>query len=177
MTLYAQWEGDETTYYVVYWQQAKTDAVDAADADKKYVYVGSSEARTAKTGDPVEPTEEDISKGGTVGSEYGYYFVYNENNSDTSKEVSADGTTTLNIKYDRREITYNFDYGYVRIGTNERTYGRYTENGEQLYYQSGTDWSGNPQYREVGNNDNHGTVYTRTGNQWNRVYTLYEGKR
>ena len=106
-TLYAQWEANDTDYYVVFWKQKATDAAGLADGAKTYDYV-SSERRTAKTGANVSITNSDRQKGGTANREYGYYFTYNENNSDTTATVDANGTTILNVYYDRREITYNF---------------------------------------------------------------------
>ena len=106
-TLYAQWEANDTDYHVVFWMQKATDAAGLADGAKEYDYV-SSERRTAKTGTTVSTTTADRQKGGTANREYGYYFTYNENNSDTTATVDANGTTVLNVYYDRREITYNF---------------------------------------------------------------------
>ena len=107
-TLYAQWEPKDTDYYVVFWKQKATDAAGLADDAKTYDYV-SSEHRTGKTGETVSTTNADRQKGGTANREYGYYFTYNENNSDTTATVDANGTTVLNVYYDRREITYNFN--------------------------------------------------------------------
>lgn len=106
-TLYAQWEADDTDYYVIFWKQKATDAASLADAAKEYDYV-SSEHRTAKTGATVSLTIADQQKGGTANREYGYYYIFNENNSDLTATVDANGTTVLNVYYDRREIKYNF---------------------------------------------------------------------
>ncbi len=106
-TLYAQWEPNDTDYYVVFWKQKATDAAGLTDDAKEYDYV-SSEHRTAKTGETVSITTADQQKGGTANREYGYYFTYNGNNSDVTATVDANGTTVLNVYYDRREITYNF---------------------------------------------------------------------
>lgn len=107
-TLYAIWEAGTVEYYVVFWKQSAGDAVGLSDSAKKYEYVESVK-RTALTDSTVNITTADTQKGGTTGSDYGYYFVYNANNSDTDgKNVSADGTTILNVYYDRRVITYNF---------------------------------------------------------------------
>lgn len=108
-TLYAQWEADDTDYYVVFWKQKATAT--GTDPATDYDYV-SSDTRTAKTGDLVSITQADTRKGnyqGNTSGEYGYYFTYNADNSDTvSKVVNPDGTTQLNVYYDRKEITINF---------------------------------------------------------------------
>ena len=107
-TLYAQWEAKDTDYHVVFWIQKATDVAGLADGAKEYDYY-SSDPRTAKTGTTVSTTTADRQRGGEAGRELGYYFTYNGNNSDTTATVDANGTTVLNVYYDRREITYNFN--------------------------------------------------------------------
>ena len=123
-TVYAKWSPKQTTYYVVFWQQCASDAVDAADADKTYDYYDSVE-RTALTGASVSintsnsGTTADNRRGGNSTSsigDMGYYFVYNGTNSDTSSAVvKGDGSTVLNVYYDRRVITINF-HEYITTG-------------------------------------------------------------
>lgn len=174
-TLYAQWEPDDTDYYVVFWKQKATDAAGLADSAKQYDYV-SSEKRTAKTGATVSTTNADQQKGGAANREYGYYFTYNGINSDRTATVDANGTTVLNVYYDRREITYNF----TSPSYSSATYGRYglvNDEYVQLYY------SGLGGYRQVGDNDNHNTVYYIgvTGYDWwgneQYGYLRYNGTR
>ena len=164
--VYAHWEGKETTYYVVYWQQNASDAT-------QYDYVKSVE-RHAKTGDTVNLLTSDTQTSNikTDSTPEGAlnFFEYNTAKSDTTgKTVNANGTTTLNVYFDRKEITYKFiSYG------NGTTYGRYgIVNGEfvQLYYYS------NRNYSEVGNNDSHNTVYYRTGTGRDARYVEYKGPR
>ena len=160
ITLYAQWEGVETDYYVLFWKQS-------ADG-KSYDYAGS-EKRREKTGETVSTTQADRTMGGTVGSEYGYYFTYNSSKSDTEAVVAANGTTTLNVYYDRRVITYVFEGAGDYVSA---TYGKYgLVNGDyvQLYYRSGR-W-----YYEVGDGDYHNTVYYRRGQGNN--FIQYGGTR
>ena len=112
--LFAQWKGVQTSYYVIFWKQ-KADAT-GTDKEKDYIYA-ESVARTAITGDPVSITNDDKKKGGTTGSSYGYFFTFNEANSDINATVEANGTTQLNVYYDRREITYIFKYVNNEIKT------------------------------------------------------------
>ena len=128
-TLYAQWEAKDTAYYVVFWKQKATAT--GHDPANDYDYV-SSEARTGKTGSSISITQEDKRKGNYQGNnsgEYGYYFTYNNDISDSdSKIISADGTTQLNIYYDRKEITYKFNgsrYTYTKTSS--------TSNAQTLY--------------------------------------------
>ena len=107
-TLYAKWEGVDTDYYVIFWKQKASDKPGLSDGEKTYEYAESVK-RTAKTGEHVDLTNADTTKGGTTNSTYGYYFTYNAANSDTDGAVvNADGTTQLNVYYDRRTITMNF---------------------------------------------------------------------
>ena len=144
-----------------FWKQKAADAAGLADGAKQYDYV-SSEHRRAKTGETVTITAADMQKGGTAASEYGYYFTYNGNNSDAAATVDANGTTVLNVYYDRREITYNFNsssyftvpsytgvvdgetvvltpdgnggYTYQKEGETVNTYGwRYTDRNNRTY--------------------------------------------
>ena len=133
VTLYAQWEGDETNYYVIYWKQSASDAAGLADDQKTYVYVASSEARTAKTGDTVPITDADKTYNVAGTNESINFFEYNEENSDLSKTVAADGSTTLNVYYDRKEITYNFDYGTETKTISGYELARFVSNNNYVY--------------------------------------------
>lgn len=80
--LYAKWTPVNTKYTVVFWQQKATDAVGMADSAKSYDYFDSKE-RTALTGTEVQITNADTRRGGTTGSDMGFYFTYNGTRSDT----------------------------------------------------------------------------------------------
>jgi len=111
-TVYAGWSATVTTYTVIYWQQKVTDSKDALDADKTYDYVDSIK-REAVTGATVTPLTADTQKGYTG-------FHYNSSNSDDSAVVKADGSTILNVRYDRNLVSMTFD------GIGEAEY-KYTE--------------------------------------------------
>ena len=170
-TVYAKWEPKTTTYTVVFWQQNVTDAVDAEDSAKTYSFYKSVE-RGATTGDSVSlilensGTAADNRLGGNDANsigEMGFYFQYNEANSDTSaKVVKGDGSTVLNVYYDRKVITFNF-YGDL---TNY-SYSSSTYNSNYVYYglssgsyfrvyRSGSSWY------DASNNRYTGTVYHLT---------------
>ncbi|MBQ9015346.1 MAG: InlB B-repeat-containing protein [Firmicutes bacterium] len=104
VTLYAQWEGDQTNYYVLYWQQDAGDEAGLPDDQKTYNYVGSR-SEEARTGDVVHTTGADRNM--TAAEGYPHYR-YNAAKSDTSASVNADGTTTLNVYYDLEEYTLTF---------------------------------------------------------------------
>ncbi|MGI6051891.1 MAG: InlB B-repeat-containing protein [Bilifractor sp.] len=102
-TLYAVWEPATTTYTVLFWKQSVTDNINAADADKTYEY-WTSATRTGTTESYAEPTSSDKAKS-SVNDGVGFHF--NETNS-VSVQIKGDGSTILNIYYDRDLITYNF---------------------------------------------------------------------
>lgn len=107
-TLYAVWKAkDDTSYTVVYWKQSVEDSKNAKDSQKTYEYAGSV-SRTGTTGATVSPNYTDRNKNYTG-------FKYNSSKSQ-SVTVSGDGTTILNVYYDRELLTINFygdQYKYV----------------------------------------------------------------
>ena len=104
MTLTAHWKAAQVNYTINYWQQKVTDDKNATDAQKTYEYV---EAVTKKetTGTKISATNSKTYKG----------FKYNANNSSKDVEISGDGTTIINVYYDRVLCTVNF-YAYESTG-------------------------------------------------------------
>ena len=97
MTLKAHWKAAEVSYTINYWQQKVTDDKNATDAQKTYEYV-SAETKKATTGTKISATNSKTYKG----------FKYNANNSSKDVEISGDGTTIINVYYDRVLCTVNF---------------------------------------------------------------------
>ena len=97
MTLTAQWKAAQVDYTINYWQQKVTDDKNATDAQKTYEYV-KSVTNQATTGTRVSATDSQTYKG----------FKYNENNSSKNVEIAGDGTTIINVYYDRVLCTVNF---------------------------------------------------------------------
>ena len=105
-TLYAKWNAKEVYYSVIFWTQKVTDSKTATDSDKKYdYYADASTMRQAPIGTTVSPTKADTSLKLTG-------FIYNSTNS-KSVTVAADGTTTLNIYYDRQVMTLHFTANWI----------------------------------------------------------------
>ncbi|MDY5474938.1 MAG: InlB B-repeat-containing protein, partial [Holdemanella porci] len=104
MTLTAQWKAAQVDYTINYWQQKVTDDKNATDAQKTYEYV-KSVTNQATTGTRVSATDSQTYKG----------FKYNENNSSKNVEIAGDGTTIINVYYDRVLCTVNF-YAYESTG-------------------------------------------------------------
>ena len=99
VTLHAVWQAASTTYTVVYWKQSVNDNKNATDANKTYDFAQSA-TRTALTGTSVSPTTGD----GTMPFAN---FHYNAGKS-VAVTVKGDGTTVLNVYYDRNLLTLQF---------------------------------------------------------------------
>ena len=97
MTLKAHWKATEVNYTVNYWQQKVTDDKNATDAQKTYEYV-SAETKKATTGTKISASNTKSYNG----------FTYNANNSSKDVEIAGDGTTIINVYYDRVLCTVNF---------------------------------------------------------------------
>lgn len=97
MTLKAHWKAAQVNYTINYWQQKVTDDKNATDAQKTYEYV-EAETKEATTGTKISATNSKTYKG----------FKYNANNSSKNVEISGDGTTIINVYYDRVLCTVNF---------------------------------------------------------------------
>ena len=97
MNLTAHWKAAKVNYTINYWQQKVTDDKNATDAQKTYEYV-EAVTKKATTGTRVSATNSKTYKG----------FKYNANNSSKDVEISGDGTTIINVYYDRVLCTVNF---------------------------------------------------------------------
>ena len=123
-TIYAKWIPGPSSYRVVIWKQQSTDAVDATDDEKKYDYDFSDLINTGVlTGDLVYLNSSYTNVYGEDGSSTDTdkaYFTFNSEKSDAYVVVKADGTSVLNVYYDRVPMSINFyvyGNGYVYTET------------------------------------------------------------
>ena len=119
MTLKAHWDAAQVSYTINYWQQKVTDDKNATDAQKTYEYV-EAETKKETTGTKISATNSKKYKG----------FTYNANNSSKDVEISGDGTTIINVYYDRILCTVNF---YVNKGGRYWSDWQITKTVEGLY--------------------------------------------
>lgn len=136
-TVYAKWAFATTSYRVVYWKQRATDDYTYTDSQKNYDYFGCRTVTGATTGSVVgiinSGTNNDTTVNVAQNNENNFYFQFNSSKSDktvangSTVKVKGDGTTVLNVYYDRKTITYNFGPA------------------EAHYYQTTPDWN-NPPY-------------------------------
>ena len=116
VTLTAHWTPVEVAYTVNYWQQRVTDDKDAADAAKTYDFVESAE-KTAPAGSVVAGANDKSYPG----------FTFNANNTQSNVTIAGDGSTIVNVYYDRVLCTIKF-YHYWNGwgGVNEELIARHT---------------------------------------------------
>ena len=124
-TLYAYWiENEKTAYTVIFWKQKATDK--ANDQQEKHYDYAGSETRYTSTGNTVSVQDSDIKDTGDPnkgelnvkdGSFKYFGFQYNAektNEDNQGKTAAADGSTILNVYFDRIIITLNFQYSDSR---------------------------------------------------------------
>ena len=141
-TLTAHWTPVEVAYTVNYWQQRVTDDKDAADAAKTYEFVESAE-KTAPAGSVVAGANDKNYPG----------FTFNANNTQSSVTIAGDGSTIVNVYYDRVLCTVQYfkvdeRQGPQFIKSFSGLYGASLKSGEWAndYYwyasYSGSGWGG-----------------------------------
>lgn len=109
-TLYGHWTEAQTRYTVILWRQSDKDDKNAAtrtyDFAESYTY-------TATTGATVSTNNTHKGKGRTQNNDTyadGYTgFWYNDAASDKTATVKGNGSTVLNVYYDRETVTYTFN--------------------------------------------------------------------
>ena len=98
----AVWTDRETaSYTVIYWQQSRTDSWQAENAEKTYEFYASETVGPVETGTAV--TSDSFS---SRYLEEG--FQYNSSLSTTDTTVLGDGSTVVNVYYDRKVVTVTF---------------------------------------------------------------------
>ena len=146
-TVYAKWTPSASSYRVIIWKQRTSDKPTTPDAEKTYDYIYSDLFdQNVVTGQTVTLNNRYTRIYGTNGTSTDTdkaYFVYNAGKTDQSVVVKADGSTVLNVYYDRKPVTLNYYiYGYAPATINgDSDYGRIDgqyvrlfRNGEKYYY-------------------------------------------
>ena len=127
-TVYAVWQAkSDTKYTVIYWKQSVNDNKNAADSLKTYDYEGS-DTRTGTSGQLASPLYADRNKGYTG-------FHYNSSKS-VAVTINGDGTTILNVYYDRNTLTIDFYKWYSGWRNDDTFTGLYG----QTLAQNGYTW-------------------------------------
>ena len=121
--LYAKWTPAQADYTVVIWRQSVNDAANLPDSQKTYDYAESHEI-TSVTGYYANVPAADKAKSG---NDY-TGFHYSRSDPDNTKTVAADGSTILNVYYDRNVHTLTFKNGNTTVKTITGLYGSYINN-------------------------------------------------
>lgn len=113
VTLYAKWTPVESAEYtIVFWQQSVSDSKDAADKDKTYDYESSAEGNgvpgTTVTAD-TQDVKDAIAK--LASTKYTGFKL----NRVEPAEIKADGSTVVNVYYDRDLHTLTFKTDETQI--------------------------------------------------------------
>ncbi len=143
--IYAKWryKGDPVPYRYLFWQQLPTDSLGMTDSQKHYSFL-RSETNTGIAGSG-HFTEEP-----TITSIPGFSV-----RKDAPQEIKADGSTVVNIYYDREPRTIEFyiqktDYTYTKTTSDSTTpqYAFIYDHYEELTRaQTGTDYRYSMSYR------------------------------
>ena len=184
VTLFAKWTANTSApYRVIIWQQRVTDAKDAAEADKLYYYVThytspavsattqvseslltSFTGTAAKGANPSNANLTTLSGKGEsniTGEDFtGFHYARFASDDAT---VAPDGTTVINVYYDRDLITLRFC-----------TYGS-----SNVYSPVGDGYVDGTQYGSDGNGGYVQLYYDAVNNLWytSRTLTRYNGDR
>lgn len=129
-TLYAKWKEADTNYTIIIWRQK-----DEYDPDNDYDYAESISV-PARTGSTITLDSKYTKLSNNTTEEDDYYgFTYKKLADDvTTATVAGDGSTVLNVHYDRNvhtlrfdTVTYNEDFwGDLRSLSNRNTVGTIT---------------------------------------------------
>ncbi len=134
---------------MVFWKQSVQDDKNAADVAKTYDYA-ESVVRTATTGTNVSPTT-----GGDGNKNY-QGFHYNAAKS-VAVTVKGDGSTILNVYYDRNLLTIDFHRNNKPGGAED---GEYTGLYGQTLAQNGYTWPSSHRWTQNASSWNPGRTLT-----------------
>ena len=182
-TVYAVWEKLETSYTVLFWGQKVTDDKDAADSEKTYELY-EKEVRYAMAEEEVGLLDADKQKGAEENVYRNFHFNA-ENSLQGTVPVDGDGSTVLNVYYDRNlmhlilvpkegektEMTGLYEQPLEKYGYSmplDPFFWYFNYNGRHQPY-----WSYTFDYNNIKINDENFTYTTRTNYPYDTL-TIYE---
>ncbi len=148
-TAYAVWRPNtNVTYTIIYWKQSINDDKNASDSEKTYDYAESI-TRTGTAGATISSVPQRS------------YANFHYNRTDQNVTINGDGSTIVNVYYDRNVLTITFNtYTYTATTSTRGTqYGLVNGQYVQLT-RSGRTWY-------VDNTPYTGTRYTRSNSRNN----------
>lgn len=178
-TVHAKWIPAASSYTVIIWKQPTDPKASSYDFDRSYRIGVDNEGNltgTIKTGDLVylDPQYTGIyGADGTSTDLDKQYFVYNQDKTDQYIIVKANGSSVLNVYYDRVPMTITFytwgnGYVYTETTSNDGTqYGIVDGKYVQLIHEDGEDTVYSYSYSPT---------YTATTNDNGEQYGIIDGE-
>lgn len=118
-TIYGQWRESDASYTVVIWRQKVTDDVDAEENGSEDYDFAESFTVKSTTGSVIsQPAAEYRNKAGDTGYE-GFHYSH----CDTNVTIKGDGTSVVNVYYNRNIHTFTFRYNKKDVKTIREIYG------------------------------------------------------
>lgn len=176
--LYAQWEGAQNSYNVIFWKQRSTDEEGLANSEKSYDYIESiTVSENVRTGDAIILPYQYDKKADLTNKTSDYYQTeYGWTDWNRSMTVGADGATVVNVYYNLKDYHLYFqiyDYIYTATSSNSGTqYGIVNGEYARVYYRNNAWRTSNSSFGTVYT----GTRFTRGSQAWqtiNDIHTLY----
>ena len=117
--IYGQWRESDASYTVVIWRQKVTDDVDAeANGSENYNFAESFTVNSSTGSVISQAAAQYRNKAGTTGYE-GFHYSH----SDTNVAVNGDGTSVVNVYYNRNIHTFTFRNNNSTVKTIREIYG------------------------------------------------------
>lgn len=176
--IYAKWTPAATSKVtVIVWKQSVNDNYDAADGDKTYDFEFSTEitaaSNTAVASLNLSAYQNKDGQTITVdGEQYNFYaFKYNTAKGVVSNKTTVDpnGTTVVNLYYDREIVTYSFWVQDQYVQVNNPNW----NSGETYYVRIGNNYY---EASRVGNRTYYFVLFTGTKNNNTTYYLKFNGE-
>ena len=198
LTVHAKWKSktEDVTYKVIIWKQKVTDDPNAADGDKTYDYYSHDVRDFVFDGSnyTVNVSQSDLNYETT--NPGGSFTGFHLGRYDQNVTIDPQGSTVLNVYYDRDKYTFTFmNYIYTPGTGTDATYGllngiyvRLSRSGNTYYYlRTQNNSNGNPVgadatvYNYNGNSTTtpsyNNTYYSGTGGSGRLYWGTYSGTR
>ena len=181
-TVYAKWIPSDSQYRVIIWKQRTSNSAGLSDNEKTYDYVTNYLIdENVSTGDRVtlaNSYKNIYGSNGTSSDTDKAYYIYNDEKTDQAVVVKADGSSVLNVYYDRKPVILDYYiYGYVYTESsndndnNPAKYGDVNGAKARVYWRNGAFRTTDRNYGPIYN----GIVYTRSNSQSWHIYKSFTG--
>lgn len=136
LDLYAIWKNGSAEYKVYFWKQKAADAKTPDDwSDNDYDFAGVALTKKAATGSTVSADIAEYRNYQGEKKDFQRGFEFSGKNAGSAETVKADGTTVLNVYFDRKLLTIEFRYnekGKYAFDAKKNFWGDYIHDGEKV---------------------------------------------